>query len=144
MATNANLNKQPIGWVRQQVAMTADTTLVDTDSGTTYFLNSAAGAIAITLPTTLTAGVNYKFVVTENTPTAAITIAAGSAIMFGHIYEAEVDTSSDGPGSSAATGISNLIIGTATEQGGWVLLETDGTSWYFHGGGAKDGSFTTS
>ena len=53
------------------------------DSGKIFLLDAADGAYSIDLPTTLEVGTQYKLIVEENTPTGAITIAAGSAIMFG-------------------------------------------------------------
>ena len=66
------------------------------------------------------------------------------AIIFGKINETEVDTGDDGPGSSGATGVSNVIIGTSAIKGDWVEFYSDGTSWYIHGSSAADGAFTTS
>ena len=114
------------------------------DSGKLFTLDAAGGAYSLTLPTTLEVGTQYKLIVAEHTPSNAITIAAGSAIMFGKIAESEVDTSDDNPGSNAATGISNLIIGTTAHQGDHVLIECDGKNWYFYGNSAVDGAFTTS
>lgn len=125
-------------------ALTVAKTLTPGDSGKCFTLNSAGGAYSITLPTSLTSGLNYKLTVIEHTPTGAITIAAGSAIMFGKVVETEVDTSDDGPGSSANTGISNLIIGTSGHRGDHVVIWSDGTSWYFNAQSAADGVFTTS
>tara|TARA_R110002020_G_C15772005_1_gene728262 strand:+ start:70 stop:510 length:441 start_codon:yes stop_codon:yes gene_type:complete len=114
------------------------------DSGKVFTLDAAGGAYSITLPTALEVGINYKLIIDENTPTGAITIAAGSAILFGKIAESEVDTSDDNPGSSGATGVSNLIFGTSAEQGDYVEIVCDGVKWYFYGNTAKDGAVTTS
>jgi len=140
MATNANLNKQPIGWVRQTSTITAAQTLVDTDSGTVYFISNASGAHEITLPTTLTAGVNYEFYVLENTPGAAITIAAGSAI----VDLVMKDAGGDASNSTAGTAVSNIIIGTSAEQGDWVRLITDGNTWYATALSGINNAITTS
>ena len=63
--------------------ITAARTLTNDDSGKVFMLDSAGGAYSITLPTAATGedGVYYKFIVEEETPTADITIAAGSAII---------------------------------------------------------------
>jgi hypothetical protein len=114
------------------------------DSGKVLTLDAAGGAYTITLPTTLEVGTQYKLIVDENTPTGAITIAAGSAILFGKINETEVDTGSDGDGSSGATGVSNMIIGTSAIQGDFVDIVCDGKKWYFFGSTAVDGAFTFS
>ena len=57
-------------------------TLTNADSGKVYMCSSADGAFSITRPTASTGldGVHYKFIVWEETPTADITIALGSAI----------------------------------------------------------------
>lgn len=126
-------------------AITVDKVLDADDSGKFFTLDSAAGAVAITLPTSLASGINYKFVVKEHTPTAAITIAAGSAIAWGKISESEVDTGDDAPGANVnGTGISNLIIGTTAVKGDWVEFCCDGSGWYFDGNAALDATWTTS
>ena len=92
----------------------------------------------------MSVGLQYKLFVVEDTPTGAITIAAGSAIMYGRVLEGEVDTSDDAPGSSGATGQSNFIIGTAANRGDWISLISDGVYWYVNGVTALDGSVTVS
>ena len=118
-------------------------TLNPLESGRLVWLESSGGAFTLTLPS-VAAGLHYRCMVTEHTPTGAITIAAGSAIVFGKINETEVDTGSDADGSSANTGVSNVIIGTTAHRGDWVELYSDGTSWYMHGSTAADGAFTVS
>ena len=61
--------------------VTVARTLTNDESGKVFMLDSAGGAYAVTLPTALEDGVYWKFVVSEETPTGAITIAAGSAIV---------------------------------------------------------------
>ena len=118
-------------------------TLDPSESGRLVWLESSSGAFSLTLPS-VAAGLHYRMMVTEHTPTGAITIAAGSAIIFGKINETEVDTGDDGPGSNGNTGVSNLIIGVSAVRGDWVEFYSDGTSWYIHGSSAADGAFTTS
>jgi len=124
--------------------ITAAETLVNGDSGKVFLLDATGGAYSVTLPTSLKSGVNYRFLIEENTPTGAITIAAGSAIMFGHLAEAEVDTGDDGPGSSGATGVSNIIFGVTSETGDWLEIVAANSKWYISGMTAKDGAVTTS
>ena len=123
-------------------------TLAATDSGKEFYLESSGGAFTITLPTgsSIENGIHYKFWIQENTPTNAITIAAGSAIVFGHINEIEVDTGDDGPGSSpdGATGVSNVILGTASLKGDYFELDAFAGAWYLNGQSGKDGAVTTS
>ena len=58
-------------------------TMLESDSGKTFMLSATGGTVAITmLPiASIVEGWNCKFVVDENTPSNAITIGAGSAII---------------------------------------------------------------
>ena len=113
------------------------------DSGKVFIVANAGSAYSISLPTTLEVGTQYKLIF-EDSPNAAVTIAAGSAIMFGKIAEAEVDTSDDAPGSAGSTGVSNVIFGTTADEGDHIDIVCDGTKWYFNGMAAVDGAVTTS
>ena len=66
----------------QVVDLSAAVTLTAEDSGKIFHINGG-GAYQVTLPVaaSLVAGTHYKFVTLEDTPTADITIAAGSAII---------------------------------------------------------------
>ena len=128
--------------------LTAAITLTEKDSGKVMYVESSGGAYSITLPTgaDIKDGIYYKFWVNENTPTGAVTIAAGSAIIFGKVGETEVDTGDDGPGSSAdgATGVSNIIWGTSALKGDYLEFSSYGGHWYITGQSGKDGAVTTS
>lgn len=113
------------------------------DSGKIFTVSNAGSAYSITLPTTLEVGTQYKLIFNDS-PNAAITIAAGSAIMFGKVSESEVDTGDDNPGSVGTTGKSNVIFGTTTDEGDWISIMCDGKYWYFDGNTAVDGAVTTS
>ena len=143
-----NVNSQHSNWKKKTELVGAARTLTADDSGKEFYLESTGGAFSITLPTGagVEDGVNYKFLVQENSPTGAITIAAGSAIVFGRVTETEVDTGDDGPGSSAdgATGGSNVIIGTSALKGDYLELDAYGGHWYLNGQSGKDGAVTTS
>ena len=143
-----NQNSQHTDWKKKVELIGVARTLTEADSGKEFYLESSGGAFSITLPTgaDIEDGVNYKFWVQENTPTAAITLAAGSAIVFGKINETEVDTSDDGPGSSAdgATGVSNVILGTSALKGDFIELDAYGGHWFLNGQSGKDGAVTTS
>ena len=143
-----NKNSQHTDWKKKVELVGVARTLTEADSGKEFYLESSGGAFSITLPTgaDIEDGVNYKFWVQENTPTGAITIAAGSAIVFGKINETEVDTSDDGPGSSAdgATGVSNVILGTACLKGDFIELDAYGGHWFLNGQSGKDAAVTTS
>ena len=118
-------------------------TLVNGDNGKVFYLDAAGGAYTIELPS-VRAGLHFRFFLQEHTPTGAITIAAGSAIIYGWIAEAEVTTNDDAPGSATGTGISNIIIGTGADKGLFIELHCDGTSWYIMGMTESDGDITTS
>jgi len=95
-------------------------TLSNDDSGKVFMLDSAGGAYSITLPTAASGeqGIYYKFIVEEETPTGAITIAAGSAI----ISMVQKDAGGDAANSTAGTQVSNLVIGTSAEKGDVIEL----------------------
>ena len=97
----------------------ADITLTNADSGKVFMLDAAGGTVAITLPTASTGedGVYFKFVVEEETPSNAITIAAGSAI----VSFVGLDVSGTAA-STAGTQVSNVIIGTSAQKGDVVEL----------------------
>ena len=107
-------------------ALDDDYTVLASDSGKIFTLSASSGTVAVTLPTTLAKGLNYKFVVLEDTPSNAITIAAGSAI----IDFVQKDAGGDASNSTAGTAVSNIIIGTSSTQGDVINLFTDGTTWY--------------
>ena len=143
-----NVNSGRSDWKKKVELVGVARTLSAADSGKEFYLESSGGAFSITLPTGsgIEDGVNYKFWIQENTPTGAITIAAGSAIVFGKVNETEVDTGDDGPGSSAdgATGVSNVIIGTSSLKGDYIELDAYGGHWFLNGQSGKDGAVTTS
>ena len=107
-------------------ALDGDYTVLASDSGKIFTLSASSGTVAVTLPTTLAEGLNYKFVVLEDTPSNAITIAAGSAI----IDFVQKDAGGDASNSTAGTAVSNIIVGTSSTQGDVINLFTDGTTWY--------------
>jgi len=107
-------------------ALDDDYTVLASDSGKTFTLSASSGTVAVTLPTTLAEGMFFKFVVLEDTPSNAITIAAGSAI----IDFVQKDAGGDASNSTAGTAVSNIIVGTSSTQGDVINLFTDGTTWY--------------
>ena len=115
-------------------------TVLASDSGKTFMLSATGGTVAVTLPTTLEKGLNYKFVTLEDTPSNAITIGAGSAI----IDMVMKDAGGNASNSTAGTAVSNLIIGTSAQQGDYINMFTDGTTWYAECMSAVDDAVTTS
>ena len=105
--------------------VTVARTLTNDDSGKVFMLDSAGGAYSITLPTSLEDGVYYKFVVGEETPTGAITIAAGSAI----VSLVMKDAGGDASNSTVGTQISNIVIGTSAQKGDYIDMMAAGDEW---------------
>ena len=104
-------------------SLTADTTLVDADSGTTFLLD-AIGEV-ITLPA-VSAGIWYKFICDTTTVTTDWTIINGADVMFG---SAEV------AGAIVACSAKDVITLVVAKflPGDWVEIESDGTNWYVKG-----------
>ena len=121
-----NENSQQTGGKKLKVVnLTVAHTLTNEDSGKVYACDSAGGAYEITLPTTLEDGVYYKFIVWEETPTADITIAAGSAIISG----VNKDAGGDAANSTAGTQVSNVILDTTAQRGDWVSFMAVNNEW---------------
>ena len=123
-------------------AVTVAKTLYAYDSGKTFMMSSAAGAYQVTLPVaaSLVAGTHYKFVTLEDTPTADITIAAGSAIIDLVVNDSQGDA---GP-STAGTAVSNILIEAASTQGDILEIFTDGTTYYAQAHSAVSNGYSTS
>ena len=115
-------------------------TVLASDSGKTFMLSATGGTVAITLPTTLAVGLNYKFVTLEDTPSNAITIGAGSAI----IDMVHKDPGGNASNSTAGTAVSNIIVGATSTQGDYINIFTDGTTWYAECLSGIDDAITTS
>ena len=122
---------------KKYVDLTAESTLTALQTGSVFFLNSAT-EFATTLPAPA-AGLKFKFIVKAAPSGAAYTIVTASSanIMIGGINELEVDTADDGP--YIANGDSISFADGVAVVGDYVELESDGTSWYFHGQAKADG-----
>ena len=121
-----NENSQQTGGKKLKVVnLTVAHTLTNEDSGKVYACDSAGGAYEITLPTSLEDGVYFKFIIWEETPTADITIAAGSAIISG----VNKDAGGDAANSTAGTQVSNIILHTSDHGGDWVNLIAVNGEW---------------
>ena len=124
-------------------ALNAAYTVLQSDSGKHFMVsNSSGGAYEITLPVAanLEEGWFCKFVIVEETPGHAVTIAAGSAILDG----VQKDAGGDAANSTAGTAVSNLIVGTTARQGAVINLFTDGSTYYFECLAGVNNSITTS
>tara|TARA_R100000988_G_scaffold65336_1_gene33184 strand:+ start:189 stop:602 length:414 start_codon:yes stop_codon:yes gene_type:complete len=124
-------------------ALNAAYTVLQSDSGK-YFMvsNSSGGAYEITLPVAanLEEGWHCKFIVKEETPGHAVTIAAGSAI----VDMVHKDPGGNASNSTAGTAVSNIIIGTTAQQGDVINLFTDGSTYYAECLSGIDDAVTTS
>ena len=125
---------------RESHALDGAYTVTAADSGKVFTLSATGGTVAITLPTTLVEGLYYKFIVLEDTPANAITIAAGGTI----IDMVMKDIGGDASNSTAGTQVDNIIIGTAAKQGDYIDMFTDGSTWYAECMSSTNNSFTTS
>jgi len=120
--------------------ITVARTLTNDDSGKVFMLDSAGGAYSITLPTSLEDGVYYKFVVSEETPTGAITIAAGSAI----VSLVMKDAGGNASNSTVGTQVSNIVIGTSAQKGDYINVMAADEEWVCECLSGIDNAVTTS
>ena len=117
-------------------------TMLASDSGKTFMLRATGGTVAITLlpAASLVEGWNCKFVTKEDTPSNAITIGAGSAI----IDMVQKDAGGNASNSTAGTAVSNLIVGTSSTQGDMINIFCDGSTYYAECLSGIDDAVTTS
>ena len=117
-------------------------TMLASDSGKTFMLSATGGTVAITLlpAADLIEGWFCKFVVLEDTPSNAITIGAGSAIIDG----VQKDAGGDAANSTAGTAVSNIVVGTSATQGDVIDLFCDGNTYYFECLSGINNAVTTS
>ena len=127
------------GLKKKVVPVDNDITLTNEDSGKVFMLSATGGTVAVTLPTSLEDGVHYKFIVEEETPSNAITIAAGSAI----VSFVGLDVSGT-LASTAGTQVSNVIIGTSAQKADSIELMAAGNEWVGTALSGINGSVTTS
>jgi len=123
--------------IRDYETVTATNTILYSECGKTFFLNSAT-EFASTLPAPV-AGCFFRFVV-KAAPSGAsytVTTSGGSDIIIGGVNETETDTGDDGPYQADADTIT-LADGVAV-VGDYVELVSDGTSWYLSGQTKADG-----
>ena len=136
-----NQNSQQTGGVKKKVVhVDADITLTNADSGKVFLLSATGGTVAVTLPTSLEDGVFYKFIVEEETPSNAITIAAGSAIVSFVMKDAGGNASN----STAGTQVSNVIIGATAQKADYVEIMAAGNEWVGSALSSIDDAITTS
>ena len=103
-------------------------TVLASDSGKTFMLSATGGTVAITLlpAADLEEGWHCKFVTKEDTPSNAITIGAGSAI----IDMVMKDPGGNASNSTVGTAKSNILLRATCTQGDYVNIFTDGSTYY--------------
>ena len=138
-----NVNSQQTGnYKKKTLLVQADITLTEADSRKVMFLDAAGGTVAITLPTASTGedGIFYQFIVSEETPSNAITIAAGSAI----VSLVMKDAGGNASNSTVGTQVSNLVIGTSAQKGDYINMIFFGGEWVADCMSGIDDAVTTS
>ena len=120
--------------------ITVARTLTNDDSGKVFMLDAAGGAYSITLPTSLEDGVYYKIIVEEETPSNAITIAAGSAI----VSLVMKDAGGNASNSTVGTQVSNIVVGTSAQKGDYINMMAAGAEWVCECLSGIDDAVTTS
>ena len=138
-----NVNSQQTGsYKKKTLLVNADITLTEADSGKVMFLDAAAGTVAVTLPTATTGedGVYYQFIVWEETPSNAITVAAGSAI----VSMVMKDAGGNASNSTVGTQVSNIVIGTSAQKGDYINIMAAGDEWVAECLSSIDDAVTTS
>ena len=130
------------GFLQKIEPITVARTLTAADSGKVFMLSSAGGAYSVTLPTASSGvdGIYYKFIVEEETPTGAITIAAGSAI----ISLVMKDPGGDASNSTAGTQVSNIVIGTSAQKGDYINIMYAGGEYLAEAMSGINNALTTS
>jgi len=111
--------------------LTEGRTLTNSDSGKTYFLNSAGG-FTVTLPAPR-AGVNFEFIVKTAPTTSYIIATKGSAsIIMGQVITSDVNAAVDPDVEKTGESSITLVANTAV-KGDSVELISDGTYWWMQG-----------
>jgi len=130
------------GFLQKIEPITVARTLTEADSGKVFMLSSTGGAYSITLPTAATGvdGCHYKFIVEEETPTGAITIAAGSAI----VSMVMKDAGGNASNSTVGTQVSNVIVGTSAQKGDYINIMFTGGEYVAECMSGIDDAVTTS
>jgi len=108
---------------RQVVTISESTTLTAEDSGKLILCNGASGSPDITLPRATDAGLNFRFVLSDNTTDVDIVQGdAGDELVGSLMGLSAKDT---GTGSDTKITFAN---GTAL-AGDWVEVYSDGSDW---------------
>ncbi len=129
----------------ETLPLTTDRSLDASDSGKTIFVDAtgAAAEVDINLPA-VAAGLNFRFIVSENTPTQDVKIVASGAIVYGTLSEYFIEAAGTLTNRIAAAGVTNVLFDQTCLKGDWIEYYCDGTSWYINGACSVAGGFTTS
>jgi hypothetical protein len=117
------------GVTAQQEIVTATNVILASESGKTFFLNSATEFVS-TLPAPAV-GLKFKFVVTAAPSGASYTIVGASGTpIHGFVLSKDLNGATDG-GATAGTGVLTItLVDSKAQKGDTVLLESDGTDWF--------------
>ena len=119
----------------QTETITAAKTILPGDNGKTFIL-AAAGGVAVTLPSPVN-GMKFRFVTGLAFATTNWVIATAGAVAIIH-----------GPLTVAGLIVAGSsekqinFVATAESLGDWVMVESDGTSWFLSGVAEKSGGIT--
>ena len=116
--------------------LTAAYTVLASDSGKVFMINSAGGAFNVTLPTSLEDGLMYKFISVDTTADVQILSTTDIIDIVG------LDSETDAGFSSAGTAKGKIILEAAGHKSQYVNLYCDGTSWYGEGIASVDDGIT--
>lgn len=111
--------------------VSATNVITAAESGTTFFLNSAA-EFASTLPAPA-AGLFYRFIVTAAPSSASYTVVTegGCQVMAGHVLTGDLaGTDSGTDHEDTATGTTITFVDTISVVGDMAEVFSDGTSWF--------------
>ena len=111
-------------------------TVLASDSGKVFMINSAGGAFNVTLPTSLEDGLMYKFISVDTTADVQILSTTDIIDIVG------LDSETDAGFSSAGTAKGKIILEAAGHKSQYVNLYCDGTSWYGEGMASVDDGIT--
>lgn len=107
--------------------VTATNVIAASESGTTFYLNTAGGFTS-TLPAPAL-GLVFKFVVkTAPTTSYVITTNAGADVLYG-MMEERAGTA----GVAGAARDTFNFVANQSKIADWVVFESDGTNWYYFG-----------
>ena len=116
--------------------LTAAYQVLASDSGKVFMINSAGGAFNVTLPTSLEAGLMYKFISVDTTADVQILSTTDIIDIVG------LDSETDVGFSSAGTAKGKITMELAGHKSQFVNLYCDGTSWYGEGMASVDDGIT--